>query len=71
MQRSGRAERGTPFRLPGGALIPALAVLAMIAILATLRRAEWAAIGVSLGLLVAIHLLQRRFGGPTTQRDSR
>ncbi|HRG15442.1 MAG TPA: APC family permease [Pseudomonadota bacterium] len=71
LQRSGRAERGTPFRLPGGALIPALAVLAMIAILATLRRAEWAAIGVSLGLLVAIHLLQRRFGGPTTQRDSR
>lgn len=46
---------GKPFVLPGGALIPAISTLAMIAIVATLSRAEWTAIGVALAILVVVY----------------
>lgn len=46
---------GAPFVLPGGALIPALSTLAMIAIIGTLSRAEWTAIGVALAILVLVY----------------
>jgi amino acid transporter len=46
---------GKPFVLPGGALVPAISSLAMIAILATLSRAEWLAIGMALLILVFVH----------------
>ncbi len=46
---------GAPFVLPGGALIPAISGTAMIAIVATLTRAEWTAIGVALLVLVLIY----------------
>ncbi len=46
---------GKPFVLPGGALIPAISTLAMIAIVATLSRAEWTAIGIALAILVIIY----------------
>jgi amino acid transporter len=46
---------GKPFMLPGGALIPAISSLAMIAILATLSHAEWMAIGIALLVLVFVH----------------
>jgi APA family basic amino acid/polyamine antiporter len=49
-------ERGDrPFRLPGGALIPLVAVAAMVAILTTLNTAEWAAIGIALAVLVVVY----------------
>jgi APA family basic amino acid/polyamine antiporter len=48
-------ERGEPFVLPGGALIPVIAVAAMIAILTTLTTKEWAAIGIALAVLVALY----------------
>jgi APA family basic amino acid/polyamine antiporter len=56
-------ERGDrPFQLPGGALIPAVAVAAMAAIVTTLSALEWTAIGIALALLVVIYafLLLRR-----------
>ncbi|MEP6881047.1 MAG: APC family permease, partial [Dokdonella sp.] len=46
---------GKPFVLPGGALIPAISTLAMIAIVATLSRAEWTAIGIALAILVVVY----------------
>ena len=65
LQRDARTEHGEPFRLPGGAwLIPAVSVAAMVAILTTMSRNEWAAIAGSLVALVAIyailHALRRR-----------
>ena len=59
LQRAGRAEHGNPFVLRGGALIPLLAIAAMLAILATLKRDEWSAIGIALLLLIVIHGAQR------------
>jgi APA family basic amino acid/polyamine antiporter len=53
-------ERGDrPFDLPGGALIPVISVAAMAAIVTTLTRLEWAAIGIALALLVVLYALLR------------
>jgi APA family basic amino acid/polyamine antiporter len=59
-QRRDLRERGEPFLLPGGALIPVLASAAMIAILATLTRAEWSAIAIALAGLIALYALLRQ-----------
>jgi APA family basic amino acid/polyamine antiporter len=53
-------ERGDrPFQLPGGALIPAVAVVAMAAIVTTLSALEWTAIGIALALLVVTYAFLR------------
>ena len=53
-------ERGErPFRLPGGASIPLVAVAAMVAIVTTLKAAEWTAIGVALAVLVVVYVSLR------------
>lgn len=53
-------ERGDrPFVLPGGALIPAIAVAAMTAIVTTLTALEWTAIGIALALLVVLYAFLR------------
>lgn len=54
-QRLDIRERGTPFVLPGGPLIPAVSVLAMGAIVFTLKPEEWQAIGVALVVLVLVY----------------
>jgi APA family basic amino acid/polyamine antiporter len=59
-QRLDLRGRGAPFVLPGGPAIPLLAVLAMGAIVSTLTRAEWLAIGLALAALVAVYGLVRR-----------
>ncbi|HWI23388.1 MAG TPA: APC family permease [Lysobacter sp.] len=57
-QRRDLRERGdNPFVLPGGALVPALAVLAMLAIVTTLTSKEWMAIGIALAVLVVVYAL--------------
>ena len=60
LQRSGRADFGNAFHLRGGALIPITAVLAMIAILTTLKSDQWSAIAIALVVLTVVHTLQRR-----------
>jgi amino acid transporter len=55
VQKRDLRSGGPPFVLPGGALIPAVSTLAMIAIIGTLSRAEWTAIGVALGALVLVY----------------
>ncbi|MBL0162414.1 MAG: APC family permease [Xanthomonadales bacterium] len=52
---------GAPFVLPGGALIPAISSVAMIAIVVTLTRAEWTAIGVALLVLVVVYAVLRQW----------
>ncbi|MGN6514197.1 MAG: APC family permease [Lysobacteraceae bacterium] len=54
-QRRGVQERGTPFVLPGGALVPVLAIAAMALIVATLTMREWAAIAIALAVLVVVY----------------
>jgi basic amino acid/polyamine antiporter, APA family len=52
---------GPPFVLPCGPLIPAISTLAMIAIVGTLSRAEWTAIGIALLILVLIYAVLRHW----------
>jgi len=52
-------ERGEPFVLIGGPLVPLLALAAMIAIVTTLKADEWAAIGIALGGLVVVYAALR------------
>jgi APA family basic amino acid/polyamine antiporter len=51
-------ERGDrPFVLPGGFLVPLLAIVAMVAIVTTLTGKEWLAIGIALAVLVVSYAL--------------
>ena len=52
-------ERGEPFVLWGGPLVPLLAVVAMLLIVTTLTGKEWLAIGIALVALVAIYGMLR------------
>ena len=54
-QRTGLRERGEPFVLWGGPLVPVLAVVAMLLIVTTLTGKEWLAIGIALLTLVATY----------------
>ena len=54
-QRRDLRERGQPFVLPGGGMIPLFAVAAMVLIVATLTTREWSAIGIALAVLVAVY----------------
>ena len=59
-------EKGTPFLMPLGPLVPLLSVLIMGGILYTLPSAEWRAIGIALAALLAIYFViegLRRFSG--------
>jgi APA family basic amino acid/polyamine antiporter len=59
-QRLDLRERGDrPFVLPGGPLIPVIAVLSMLLIVTTLTGKEWLAIGIALAVLVVFYLLRR------------
>jgi amino acid transporter len=59
-------ERGAPFVLKGGPLVPLVAVVGMLAILATLTQREWLAIGVAVAVLAVVYAvlvgLRRRVG---------
>ncbi len=59
LQRSARADHGTPLRLPGGPLVPLIAAGAMLAILTTLKPEEWWAILWSLGAIVGLYVILR------------
>lgn len=61
-QRLDLRERGEPFVLWGGPLVPVLAVGSMAAIVTTLTRKEWQAIGVALLILVLIYAVLRAMG---------
>jgi basic amino acid/polyamine antiporter, APA family len=48
-----------PFRLPGGAIVPLVSFVAMVAIVTTLKPDEWLAIGIALAALVAVYAVLR------------
>lgn len=54
-QKVGLRERGEPFVLWGGPLVPLLGVVAMALIVTTLTGKEWMAIGVALAALVLVY----------------
>jgi amino acid transporter len=54
-QRMDLRGHGDPMVLPGGALVPAVAVITMAAILATMSTREWLAIALSLTALVVVY----------------
>ena len=58
-QKLGLRERGEPFVLWAGPLVPLLAVVAMLLIVTTLSSKEWLAIGVALAGLVLVYALLR------------
>lgn len=58
-QRVDLRERGEPFVMPGGAIIPLIAVVAMVAIVATLTAKEWLALGGALAALIAVYATLR------------
>lgn len=58
-QRRGLRERGAPFVLPAGGMIPLLALVAMVLIVATLSGREWAAIGIALAVLMLVYGILR------------
>lgn len=65
-QRVNLRERGEPFVLPGGPVIPLIAFAAMLAIVTTLTSREWMAIGVALAALMLIYAALRMRATPTT-----
>ncbi len=54
-----RHEAAAPFVMPGGPLIPAISLIAMLAITATLTAKEWWAIGIALAVLMAVYAVLR------------
>ena len=54
-QQLGLRERGEPFVLWGGPLVPLLGVVAMLLIVTTLTGKEWLAIGLALAALVLVY----------------
>ena len=63
-QRIDLRERGEPFVMPGGAVIPLIAFAAMLAIVTTLKYEEWRAIGIALAALVAVYFALRMRAKP-------
>lgn len=63
-QRINLRERGEPFVMPGGAVIPLIAFAAMAAIVTTLKYEEWRAIGIALAALVAVYFALRMRAKP-------
>ncbi|WP_342316461.1 amino acid permease [Lysobacter sp. FW306-1B-D06B] len=69
VQRIGLRGVGEPLVLPAGGLIPAIAVLTMAAILATLSAQEWLAIALSLTALVVIYAVLAALRGRSARRS--
>jgi APA family basic amino acid/polyamine antiporter len=61
---------GTPFRLPGGAVVPLVSFAAMVAIVTTLKPDEWLAIGIALAALVAVYGLLRALRSTPQKPDA-
>jgi amino acid transporter len=60
LQRTNAGENARPFRLACGPAIPAIGILGMAFIVATLQRAEWIAMGCTALAVSGLYLLARR-----------
>ncbi len=70
VQRIGLRGAGAPLVLPGGGLIPAIAVMTMAAILLTLSVQEWLAIALSLTALVIVYAVLAALRGRSARRSA-
>jgi APA family basic amino acid/polyamine antiporter len=70
VQRLGLRGTGEPLVLPAGGLIPAIAVLTMVAILLTLSAQEWLAIALSLTALVIVYAVLAALRGRSARRSA-
>ena len=68
-QRMDLRGHGEPWVLPGGAVVPVLAVLTMAAILATMSAREWLAIALSLTTLVVVYAVLAALRGRSARRS--
>lgn len=59
LRRLGVSQAGTPFRVPGGAVLPWLACAVIAWMLTSIRANEWAALGVTLVVATAVYALTR------------
>ncbi len=62
LQSTRRSETGNPFSLPAGPLIPAIGILCLSFVLASLRLSEWLAMGGALVGLAALYAARRWAG---------
>ena len=69
-QRMDLRGHGEPLVLRGGGLVPVLAMLTMVAILATLSAQEWLAIAVSLTALVIVYAMLAALRGRSARRSA-
>ncbi len=65
LQAIGRSETGNPLRLPGGPIIPAIGILCLLFVLASLRQSEWTAIGWAFLVLAALYAARQWTGRRT------
>lgn len=59
LERSGVATHGDPFALPGGPLLPAIGIGALVLVLSTLPALQWLAIGIALAAALALYAVAR------------
>ncbi len=59
LQRRHFSQTPAPLVLPGGALIPAAGVIGFLAILATLQRQDWLAIGAAIAAICVLYVIAR------------
>jgi basic amino acid/polyamine antiporter, APA family len=62
-RRNIRQEGATPFRVPGGPLVPVLTLVLITWLLTSITRQEWSVLGITLGVASALFLLSRFTGG--------
>ena len=68
LRRRGIQSGGTPFRLPGGAVAPVLAVAVILTLLSSITLREWAVLALVVGAAVLLYLVNIR--GYAPQRGS-
>jgi amino acid transporter len=59
LRRRGVAQAGQPLSLPGGLVTPWLACAVIVWLLTSIRADEWAALGVTLAIALALYGLAR------------
>jgi amino acid transporter len=59
LRRRGVSQGGRPFRVPGGAVLPWLALGVIAWMLTSIRPGEWAALGITLAIACGVYALTR------------
>lgn len=65
LRRLGVDAGGTPFRIPGRAAAPVLAIMVIIALLSSITWQEWGVLGLVVAAAVLVYVINRRATEPT------